>query len=113
MTTPDAPPPVDRSKLCTTGGDTPEHARQHQADATGQHASYVVLCPDERKKGFVRPYRDSYRHSCGGETHMGRALSETYARDPTFYGSTFCVRCNAHYPVAEFTWTADGATVGS
>jgi len=50
---------------------------------------------------------------CGSVTTMGRALSETYARDPTFYGATFCVSCNKHYPVAEFTWTADGMQVGS
>lgn len=130
-----------------------------------------MLCEEERKKGFVRPYRDSYRHvglkvcgapvwdgvqppvgfhgyvcsqppghtePCGqearavvtaveaarvAETHtigrcntvttMGRALSETYARDPKFYGSTFCVSCNHHFPVAEFVWVADGEVVGS
>lgn len=65
-------------------------------------------------KGFIRPYRDSYRHTtCGSITTMGRALSETYARDPGFYGATFCCSCNAHYPVAEFVWTLDGAVVGS
>jgi len=46
-------------------------------------------------------------------TTMGRALSETYARDPTFYGATFCASCDAHYPVDQFVWTADGARVGS
>jgi hypothetical protein len=62
----------------------------------------------------VNPYRDAYRHAkCGTVTTMGRALSETYARDPSFYGATFCVNCNAHYPVAEFVWTADGQQVGS
>src|SRR5690349_7345207 len=30
---------------------------------------------------------------CGTPTTMGRALSETYARDPKFYGSTYCVHC--------------------
>ena len=50
---------------------------------------------------------------CRGVTRMGRALSETYARDPKFYGATFCVNCNKHLPVAEFVWTADGQQVGS
>ena len=31
------------------------------------------------------------RRGCGAETRMGLALCETYARDPAFYGSTFCV----------------------
>jgi hypothetical protein len=73
-----------------------------------------VLCDSERAKGFVRPYRDSYRHTrCGGITSMGRKLSETYARDPGFYSATFCCQCNRHLPVGEFVWTADGQVVGS
>jgi hypothetical protein len=101
-------------KLCTTDGRSVEDVRAGQTNRTGQHDGYIVLCPDERAKGFVRPYRDSYRHgACGTVTTMGRALSETYARDPTFYGATFCCHCNRHLPVAEFVWTADGQVVGS
>jgi hypothetical protein len=107
-------PPADRSKLCTTDGRSPADARASQTNETGQHQSYIVLCEDERKKGFVRPYRDSYRHTtCSTVTTMGRALSETYARDPGFYGATFCCGCNRHLPVSEFVWTADGQQVGS
>lgn len=107
-------PPVDRSALCTTSGEPPAKVRAEQTNETGQHKGYLVLCEEERKKGFVRPYRDAYKHTtCGSVTTMGRALSETYARDPTFYGATFCVNCNRHLPVAEFVWTADGAVVGS
>lgn len=107
-------PPVDRTKLCTTDGRSPAEARASQTNETGQHASYIVLCDEERAKGFVRPYRDSYKHTtCGGVTTMGRKLSETYARDPGFYGATFCCTCNRHLPVSEFVWTADGQQVGS
>jgi hypothetical protein len=127
-------PPVDRSALCTTNGKTPAEVRAGQTNDTGQHEGYIVLCAEERAKGFVRPYRDAYKHvgplqqlvndagedthqvrtgGCGTTTTMGRALSETYARDPSFYGATFCVHCNRHLPVAEFVWTADGAQVGS
>lgn len=154
--------------LCTTNGKPVEEVRANQTNATGQHDGYIVLCPDERAKGFVRPYRDSYKHvgirpkyptveltpeqherydrfgyvafeafpdgslesnggastgrywtaadlksGCGSVTTMGRALSETYARDPKFYGATFCCHCNKHLPVAEFVWTADGERVGA
>ena len=153
--------------MCTTTGEPVDVVRAKQTNETGQHAGYIVLCPDERAKGFVRPYRDSYKHvglrpkyplapltdaetqmfgdhfvkfeayppespdsrggtsrgrfwmqaeldsGCGSVTTMGRALSETYARDPKFYGSTFCCHCNRHLPVAEFVWTADGTRVGS
>lgn len=160
----------DGQKMCTTTGEPVEKVRAEQTEETGQHKGYVVLCPDERAKGFVRPYRDAYKHvgrsicgklihtdpdkrlggqrpvcdqanghdgpcdssyrvvsqpdhaaiershrigGCGSVTTMGRALSETYARDPKFYGATFCCTCNRHLPVAEFVWTADGMQVGS
>lgn len=50
---------------------------------------------------------------CGVETRMGDALSETYARNPHFYGATYCVGCQKHLPVEEFVWSADGEVVGS
>lgn len=50
---------------------------------------------------------------CGAKTIMGRALSETYARQPTFYGATYCAGCLMHRPVEEFAWDADGQVVGS
>lgn len=104
----------DEPKLCTTNGRPVAEVRASQTNETGQHAGYIVLCDDERAKGFVQPYRDSYRHvTCGTVTTMGRALSETYARDPSFYSHTFCVGCNRHLPVAEFVWTADGVQVGA
>ena len=132
----------EQPALCTTNGKPVAEVRASQTNETGQHDGYIVLCPDERAKGFVRPYRDAYKHvgrsicraarsrvvtqpehaeierthqigGCGSVTTMGRALSETYARQPSFYGATFCVTCNKHLPVAEFIWTADGERVGS
>ncbi len=75
----------------------------------GQQEAYLVLSVEEREKGFVRPLRHSYKHSkCGAVTKMGGALAETYARDPKFYGATYCVRCQGHFPVAEFHWLDEG-----
>lgn len=80
----------------------------------GQNECYLVLSEEERAKGFVRPVRDGYVHSkCGTVTGMGRALAETYARNPKFYSHTFCVGCNAHYPVEEFKWDNSDDLVGS
>lgn len=79
-----------------------------------QNATYLVLSPEELAKGFVRPLRATYRHrTCGSTTTMGPALARTYARQPTFYGATYCVTCAMHRPVAEFNWEADGSVVGS
>ena len=72
--------------------------------------AYLVLSAEERAKGFTRPLYRAYLHhdpECGGVTTMGLALCETYARDPSFYGATFCARCSMHRPVGaegEFTW---------
>jgi hypothetical protein len=100
--------------LCTTNKKPVDEVRAAQTNETGQHEGYIVLCESERQKGFVRPFRDRYKHTvCGSVTTMGRALSETYARDPKFYGATFCCNCNRHLPVSEFVWAADGQVVGS
>ena len=83
--------------------------------------TYLVLSADQRAAGFVRPRRLSYRHlTCGSVTTMGGAIADTYARDPHFYGATFCVRCSMHRPVGEdgeFVWIeadgSDGPKVGT
>lgn len=50
---------------------------------------------------------------CGAVTKMGIELAETYARDPKFYGATFCCGCKKHFPVEEFVWHIDGTKLGS
>ena len=84
---------------------------------SGQQKDYVVLTAEERAKVFVEPVRRTYRHlKCGTTTSMGVALAETYSRCPTFYGSTFCVACGAHFPVGErgeFVWDGTDQKVGT
>ena len=64
----------------------------------GQQETYLVLSAEERAKGFVMPVCREYRHlACGTKTTMGQAIAETYARNPKFYGGTFCVCCGAHF----------------
>lgn len=84
----------------------------------GQAAVYLVLSEAERAAGFVRPLRRSYLHEpCGTVTTMGRALAETYAREPDFYGATYCAGCQQHRPVGvdgEFVWDdGSGKRVGT
>jgi len=111
--------PVDRSCQILTDGSpvTPDH--REIDPATGMQKEYVVLCDQERAKGFVRPVRRSYRHvKCGHVTSMGQKLAETYARDPKFYSGTFCCSCGTHFDLTvdnqpQFTWIDDGTAVGS
>lgn len=110
-----------KRKISTTTDGKPPEPGLESAGApkpinpeTGQHGAYWVLNEEERRKGFVRPIRTSYIHDrCGSVTTMGMALSETYARDPSYYGSTFCVACRTHYPVSEFKWKDTDQVVGS
>lgn len=105
------------SKITLTDGSpvTPDH--REIDPATGMQKGYVVLSAEERAKGFVRPVRHSYIHDkCGTVTTMGQALAETYAREPAFYGGTFCSGCRAHFPVGaagEFTWDGTDQKVGT
>lgn len=89
-----------------------------------QAEAYLVLTEKERKKGWVRPFRDSYIHQyvdlvtgrqggCGVVTYMGREIAETYAKDPQFYGATYCMGCRMHLPVSEFLWDGTYEVVGS
>lgn len=94
------------SKVELTDGSPVPEDRSHTRDrGDGQQVGYVVLTEEERRKGFIKPVRYSYTHQkCGSVTTMGRALCETYARDPYFYSGTFCCHCSAHFPLDQFLW---------
>jgi hypothetical protein len=99
----------------TTDPKDPRLHRGIDRQVTNQHEVYLVLSVEERAKGYVRPVRRSYRHSGGASacrtvTTMSAPLAETYARDPSFYGATYCCGCQKHLPVGDFTWMAKGGT---
>lgn len=111
--------------MLTTDPTDPRLGRGADETPRPQNEVYLVLSEAERAKGFLRPVRDTYRHvgaltqletddgqpshhvrigGCGTTTTMGAAIAETYARDPWHYGSTYCVACAKHRPLAEFVW---------
>lgn len=88
-----------------TGEPVPEDGSHATLRADGQQEHYIVLSPEERAKGFVKPVRTKYRHiDCGHNTTMSLAIAETYARNPSFYSGTFCCHCAQHYPLTQFRW---------
>lgn len=99
----------------TTDPNDPRLGHGSDEHPVPQNEKYLVLSEDERAKGFVRPLRRAYIHvdGCGAYTNMGLALCETYARNPKFYGATYCCGCQMHRPVAEFRWVEDYEVVGS
>ena len=52
-------------------------------------------------------------NGCGALTKMAYPLAATYARDPHFYGSTYCCSCMKHLPVSDFVWEDTTERVGS
>lgn len=108
-----AVPPVDRSNRVLVGGQ-PITADHRELKENGQQRDYVVLTPEERAKGYVRPVRRRYVHTrCGVVTTMSQAIAETYARDPYFYSGTFCVGCGKHLPLEQFVWDGTTEQVGT
>jgi hypothetical protein len=103
----------------STTSDPRDPRLTHGADdaPVPQAEVYLVLSDEDRAKGFVRPVRRTYVHTvCGGVTTMGQAIAETYARNPHFYGATYCVHCQKHRPVGpegEFTWDGTDEKVGT
>ena len=72
---------------------------------------YYEEYPESEAPALGRYYTEKQLAGCGSVTEMAVSLAETYARDPSFYGGTFCSNCGAHYPVGaggEFVW-ADGS----
>lgn len=88
--------------------------KPHQSERHGE-----LFCTDKPgHEGECTVYTDAAHFAarqkgCGTVTTMGLALCETYARNPAFYSSTYCAGCQMHKAVAEFTWSEDGAVVGS
>lgn len=79
----------------------------------GLNSCYLILSEEERSKGFVRPVRKTYVHTCGAATTMAQEIAETYARLPNFYGATYCIGCRKHLPVEEFVWDGTSEKLGT
>lgn len=82
-----------------------------------QNDNHLILSDEERSKGFIRPVRTVYTHlTCGMDTRMGVLVAETYARNPKFYGATYCIYCRTYRPVGEngeFVWKDTNEKVGT
>ena len=81
--------------------------------------NYIGFIPEENKNSPIigRFIKESdLKKGCGIITTMGLELAETYARDPKFYGATFCCGCKTHLPVGkdgEFVWEGTNEKVGT
>lgn len=95
---------------------TEEEKVRFDADKFG-YVKFEAYPPDEDSPAAGRFWTqaglDTVETGCGTATTMSQEIAETYARQPSFYGSTYCVGCSKHLPVSEFVWDKDGEVVGS
>jgi hypothetical protein len=59
---------------------------------------------------------DKIGKGCGVVTSMPQQIAETYAANPSYYGSTFCCGCGTYLPVGargEFVWDGTQDRVGT
>ena len=89
----------------TTDPNDPRLAKGNDTEPREQAEMYLALSAEELAKGYLRPVRNWYVHSvCNGQTRMPMACAQTHARDPWFYGGTYCCHCQKHRPLTEFKW---------
>ena len=92
-------------------------AEEHERYDQYGYVAYEAYPPEADRGSVVGRWwtEKQLKSGCGGSTKMGLAIAETYARNPKFYGATFCCNCGQHFPVGEggeFEWE-DGSKVGT
>jgi hypothetical protein len=73
----------------------------------------ITLTPEEAAAGFARPLRTRVLHTCGAQSSMQLAQAEDMARDPKSWSTCWCMVCGRRLPIEQFTWAADGQTIGT
>jgi hypothetical protein len=76
--------------------------------SNGQHEHHPINTEGE----YVAPIRRTYIHKCGAATTIGTKIAETYAKNPKYYGRTFCTGCRDYFPVKQFHWDHTMILVG-
>lgn len=95
--------------------DLTDSEKETHGDAFAKFEVYPESESPKTGRFWTQKDLDAVGKGCGGITTMGRAIAETYARDPYFYGGTFCCNCAKHLPVGadgEFVWNGTNERVG-
>lgn len=72
--------------ILVSGSPVPEDRSHTKIKPNGQQQDYVVLTPEERAKGFVKPLRDSYIHAGPTQPAKLRELTEQEQQDHGGHG---------------------------
>ncbi len=91
---------------------TPEEHKDYDKYGYVKFEPYALDKRPLTGRYWTQAMLDSVR-ACGATTMMNTKSAETFARDPTFYGSGFCATCCKHYPNEEFVWQDTNIRVGT
>lgn len=93
---------------------TPEETERYQRFG---YVKFEAYPPEPEDDSPGRYWTEADLNSgCDTVTTMSTPLAETYARNPKFYGATFCCGCAKHLPVGEhgqFVWEGTEERVGT
>jgi hypothetical protein len=95
---------------------TDEEHKQYAEFGYVKHENYPESESPLCGRFWTQDMLDRIGKGCGTLTKMGQSIAETYARDPSFYGATFCCGCGTHLPVGadgEFVWDGTTERVGT
>jgi hypothetical protein len=95
---------------------TAEERARYAGTGFEKFEAYPVDVRSSSGRYWTQAELDSVGKGCGTTTTMGQALAETYARQPSFYGGTFCAGCRTHLLVGaagEFVWEGTDERVGT
>jgi hypothetical protein len=96
---------------------TPEEKERYAKEKYVKYEEYPRPNPSGSSVvGRFYTQEDLNRRGCGTVTKMGLGIAETYARDPSFYTSTYCAKCLTHLPIGadgEFVWYDTNERVGT
>lgn len=90
----------------------PEPGKVYVCSDDPMHEGECRIWRQATPEQLKRLERTGMLGGCGVLTTMAQAIAETYAREPSFYGATFCCGCNTHITVGErgeFVWDVNGA----
>lgn len=85
---------------------------EKERELWGDKYPYFEEYPDSENSAatgrfWTQEQLDAVDQGCGSITRMSQAIAETYARQPHFYGATYCCGCQKHLEVGvrgEFVW---------
>lgn len=95
---------------------TPEEHAQYERFGYVKFEAYPASESPVTGRFWTQADLDKVGKGCGTVTSMPQSIAETYAADPSYYGTTFCCGCGTYLPVGaqgEFVWDGTADRVGT